>query len=121
MRSAAQIRDWLVDYLAVVDSVADVELGDELKSLREAADALEAVSARLLYRFDKSREYASKGHPSAASWMRANCRMTGASAAQRVSVARSLAELPQTQSALANAVPESRVVVRLNQPTTRVF
>jgi Domain of unknown function (DUF222) len=103
MRSAAQIRDSLVDYLAVGDAVADVQLGDELKALREAADVLEAVNARLLYRFDKSREYASEGHPSAASWMRANCRMTGASAAQRVSVARSLAELPETESALANA------------------
>src|SRR5205823_13749085 len=43
------------------------------------------------------------GQPSAGSWMRANCRMTGAAAAQRLGVARSLAELPQAEAALAGA------------------
>jgi hypothetical protein len=103
MRSADDVLVTLREYLPDVESVAQVRLGDELKTLREAADVLEAATAKLLYRFDKAREYASEGHPSAVSWMRDNCRMTGAAAAQRMSIARSLAELPQTEAALTNA------------------
>src|SRR5919198_6443917 len=103
MCSASRLLRQLREYLAETESIPDVQLGDDLKALREASDVAEAATAKLLRRFDKRREYAAEGHPSAVSWMRANCRMTGASAAQRLSVARSLAELPQTEAALAKA------------------
>src|SRR5919198_508947 len=103
MRSATDLIGGVRRYLANTDTIVDAELGDELKALREVIDVAEAATAKLLRRFDKSREFAAEGHPSAVSWMRANCRMTGASAAQRLSIARNLAELPRTEAALVNA------------------
>ena len=120
MRSASEFAGELRSYLGGTDSIAEVQLGEELKTLREAADILEAATAKVLYRFDKAREYAAEGHPSAVSWMRANCRMTGAAAAQRLGVARSLAEVPRTEAALANAEIGYQHVAHIARTTAAV-
>src|SRR5438105_8194770 len=94
----------LIDELqSRLDAVPAAELGDELIGIRRAIERLEHVSTVLLRRFDKGNEYASDGAGSAVSWMRWKCRMTGAAGAQRLGVARSLPELPETETAFASA------------------
>jgi uncharacterized protein DUF222 len=77
-------------------------LGEALIQIREAGiDPLEAAFAAGLRRFDKSGEYRADGALSAVAWVRQMCNLSGGAAAERVSVARQLEKLPQTEKALA--------------------
>ena len=83
------------------DAIPEPELGAALVALRRTIDSLESVSVEVLRRFDKSREYVSDGSASSVAWMRHNCRISAASAAQRLEMARNLPELPETEAAFA--------------------
>jgi hypothetical protein len=100
---AIRLHALLDELQAEIGSVPDAELGRQLIGLRRGVDRLESISSELLQRFDRTREYASEGAPSAVLWLRYRCRITGAAAAQRVGIARSLAELPETAAAFAKA------------------
>jgi len=77
-------------------------LGEALIRIRETGiDPLEAVFASGLRRFDKSGEYKAEGALSATAWVRERCNLSAGAAAERVSVARQLEALPQTEKALA--------------------
>jgi hypothetical protein len=97
------------DLLATADQLAAEDLhslpssclGDDLVALRCALDRLEAQFTRRLAVFDKTQGFAPSGAASAASWLRGNCRLSGAVAADRVRVARGLDVLPETARAFA--------------------
>ena len=81
----------------------DQELGEGLIALREAGiDGFEAVFAEGLRRFDQSGEYAADGALGIVPWLRWKCKLSGAAAAERVTISRQLEQLPETQQAFAN-------------------
>src|SRR5579859_5275836 len=84
------------------DQLPDSDLGDHLLHLRHRIDRLESLFASALLRFDHSRQFASAGSTSSTSWVRSHCLLSGPASAQRVTLARHLPQLPQTQAALAD-------------------
>lgn len=87
-----------VDELAAqtVDRIAGGELANDLVSRRRLMDRLEAEFIRRVQRFDRNRGAPSEDAVSTVSWLRATCRLTGRAAAERVRMARVLADLPRT-------------------------
>jgi len=81
-----------------LDGVPAAGLGDGLAAMRRDIDALEAQCCRWLLRFDRTRGFEMEGSNSAVSWLRGVCRLSGGAAAERVQVARQLAQLPDTQA-----------------------
>src|SRR5438128_10809756 len=78
-------------------------LGEGLIQIREAGiDPLEAVFADGVRRFDRSGEYKTDGALSLTEWLRWRCKLSGGAAAERVEIARQLAQLPKTEAAFAN-------------------
>jgi uncharacterized protein DUF222 len=76
-------------------------LGEGLIQLRERIDRSEALFIQGVGRFDKSGEYQAKGALSTVAWLRSMCRLSGGAAAERVSIAHQLEQLPQTEKAFA--------------------
>ncbi len=77
------------------------ELGVTLPRIRSVIDRTEAAFAKGVAQLEKSGQYKADGALSMAAWVRANCKLSGAAAAERVDVARALDQLPQTDSAFA--------------------
>jgi uncharacterized protein DUF222 len=101
-RVAERLRTAVQAMSAWVREADDDALGEGLIQIREAGiDPLEAAFAAGLRRFDKSGEYRADGALSAVAWVRQMCNLSGGAAAERVSVARQLETLPQTEKALA--------------------
>jgi hypothetical protein len=90
-----------VDALAEedLDSLGDEAIGEDMIAMRREIDRLEAEFARRLHRFQKLRGQ-ERTHLPIVSWLRYNCRLTSRAAHERVQLARSLAELPQTDRQL---------------------
>ena len=104
MCSTARI-DALIDELECeIQRVHDAGLGDELVEIRRVCNRLEAVFAHALVRFDHAREFATDGAVSTVSWLRHRCRLSSGNAAEKVTLARRLAELPGTDAALTSGV-----------------
>jgi len=82
--------------------VDDSDLGEELVEIRESVVQLEAVFAGGLRRFDKSGEYKADGAVSLVDWLRWKAKLSGGAAMERVTIARQLEQLPQTQQAFAS-------------------
>jgi Domain of unknown function (DUF222)/HNH endonuclease len=76
---------------------------EELVALRRQIDELEHQFAKVLARFERSREWAADRAPSVTAWVRWRCGMTGGGAAQRVAVARCLEALAEVDEAFARA------------------
>lgn len=91
--------DWLASE-DVVELPAET-MGDDLKALECLINRVQAESIRRLKRFDAGRGYTSSNSFSAASWLRWQCKLTGAAALNRVGVARRIDGLPQTREAFA--------------------
>jgi hypothetical protein len=87
-----------VEYLAAeeIDPAGDGELADDLVAMRRLMDRLEAEFIRRVQRFDRSHGAQPEGAVNTVSWLRASCRLTGSAAAERVRMARVLADLPRT-------------------------
>src|SRR5438105_13983221 len=75
-------------------------LGEALIQIREAGiDPLEAVFAAGLRRFDQSGDYAADGALGPVAWLRWKCKLSGGAAAERLTVARQVDQLPKTEQA----------------------
>ena len=77
-------------------------LGDELRRLRATIDALEGEFSRKAVEFQRMGGHLAAGYPGVVSWLRANCRMTGGSAADRVCVGKQIESSPAIGEALAS-------------------
>jgi hypothetical protein len=91
-----------VDALAAqpVDGLSDGGLGSDLVDIRREIDRLEGEFLRRLHRFDRSHGALADGAVSTVSWLRGRCGVSGSVAAQRVRMARVLAELPEASDSL---------------------
>src|SRR2546421_4101445 len=98
----AQLRDGVHAMSDWIREANGQELGEGLIKIREAGiDPMEAAFAEGLRRFDKSGEYTADGALGIVAWLRANCRLSGGAAAERVGIARQLEQLPKTEEAFA--------------------
>ena len=97
----AQLKALIGRLPAWLCEVDDSDLGEELVEIRESVVQLEAVFAGGLRRFDKSGEYKADGALSIVDWLRWKAKLSGGAAMERVTIARQLEQLPQTQQAFA--------------------
>jgi hypothetical protein len=97
----AQLPELLDRLDARVRDLPEAALGEELVQLRKSLDRLESVFARGLRRFDAARGYTAQGAFSLVGWLRWKCRLSPGAAAERLSLARQLPELAQTDAAFA--------------------
>ncbi len=74
-----------------IDGFSTGALGDDLITLRRAADRLEAEFLRRLDRFDRAHGALADGGGSTTSWVRNHCAMAWKAGAYRVRLARRLA------------------------------
>ena len=101
------MRSQLVDALVVdvadedIERLTDTALGEEIVELRRAIDRLEFQCSRRLDLFARRQGYVAFGFVSLISWLRRACRLMPGVAVQHAEVARNLALLPQTSTALA--------------------
>jgi hypothetical protein len=100
-REALKLGDAISSFASCVAAVDGAALGEGLIQVRESTDRLEAVFADGLRRFDKSGEFAADGALNIVSWLRWKCRLSGGAAAERVTIARQLDQLPKTEAAFA--------------------
>jgi hypothetical protein len=84
------------------DTLAIAELGDWLIAEERDTRQRAAWRARVLARFDAAGAADADGFPTTGSWLRAHCNMSGPAAAARVQLGRTLRELPETATALAD-------------------
>jgi hypothetical protein len=85
-----------------IDPFTDTALAEDMVELRRTMDRLEFQFSRRLRLFSKRHGYATLGFVSLISWLRRACRLMPGAAMQHSEVARNLASLPQTSSALAS-------------------
>jgi hypothetical protein len=83
-----------------IDGLPDAALGDDIVALSRDIDWLRAERGRRLARFARRRGHLAEGAASIVSWARLRCRTSGGAAAEMVTTARHLEELPQTARAL---------------------
>jgi hypothetical protein len=98
----AQLKALIGRLPAWLCEVDDSDMGEELVGIRESVVQLEAVCAGGLPRFDKSGEYKADGAVSLVDWLRWKAKLSGGAAMERVTIARQLEQLPQTQRAFAS-------------------
>jgi hypothetical protein len=96
-----RIKEGLDELPGWLDSLEDAQLGQALIEMREVIDRGEAVFAAGVRRFEKSGEYVADGALGIVPWLRANCKLSGGAAAERVGIARQLEQLPKTEAAFA--------------------
>jgi hypothetical protein len=90
-----RLADFVDDVAAEdIDGLADAALGNDLVSLRRVLDRIEAEFIRRLERFDRQHGALAEGAVSTVSWLRSTCGLTAGAAADRVRMARRLADLP---------------------------
>ena len=90
-------------------------MGDDMQELRRIINGAEAEFTRRLHRFDKGGGYASTAALTAQAWLRWKCNFSPAAAADRVAVARELADLPQATEAFADgdiSYPHAAMIAR---------
>jgi len=85
-----------------LEAVPAALMGDDIQELRRHINGCEAECTRRLRRFDKGGGYAATAALTAKAWLRWKCNFSPSAAAGRVTVARELADLPQTTEAFAD-------------------
>ncbi len=98
-----------------VGELHDAALAEDLVELRRAADRVEAEFARRLAVFDRRKVCRIEGAISTTTWLRHRCRLSGGASAERLAMARHLAELPQTAAAFGRGevgYEQARVITR---------
>lgn len=102
MAAARRMRSANDEMRALVAEAEGPVLGEALIQIREAGiDPLEATFADGLRRFDAAGEYADDGALRALDWLRWKCKLSAGAAAERLTVARQLDQLPKTEDAFA--------------------
>lgn len=93
----------VIDQLAAVDLalLPDVELTDELLTLRSQIDQLEAQWTRRVGAAHRRGTYDADGAVSMGAWLQQRCRLAPGAARDRVNAAHRLDELPETVAAFA--------------------
>lgn len=105
MAAATELRSANDRFRALIASAEGTVLGEALIQVREAGiDPMEATFAEGLRRFDASGEYASDGALGAVAWLRWKCGLSASAAAERLSVARHVEQLPKTEAAFSRGV-----------------
>lgn len=100
--AAGRMRSVTQEMKSLVDAAEGPVLGEALIQLRESGiDPLEAVFADGLRRFDESGEYAADAALGTVPWLRWKCKLSASAAAERLTVARQLDQLPKTETAFA--------------------
>jgi hypothetical protein len=90
-------------------------MGDDLQELRRLSNGIEAELTRRLRRFDKGGGYAATPALTAKAWLRWKCNFSPAAAADRVAVARQLADLPLATEAFGDgdiSYPHAAMIAR---------
>ena len=90
-------------------------MGDDMQELRRIINGAEAEFTRRLRRFDKGGGYAATAALTAKAWLRWKCNFLPSAAADRVAVARELADLPQATEAFADgdiSYPHAAMIAR---------
>jgi hypothetical protein len=82
--------------------LSDVEVATAVVEGRATVDATTAHWIRLVGEFDRRTLWRADGAPSAAAWLRRECRMNPPASTNVLTVARALAELPATREAFAS-------------------
>ncbi|HYM51755.1 MAG TPA: DUF222 domain-containing protein [Candidatus Limnocylindrales bacterium] len=98
MEALTEAVDLVVGFMTEAPSAA---LGQALSDCRRQQDRLEAAFTQGTGRFAANREFVAEGAPSAVSWLKTNCRLSGGAAAERLGIARQLNELPAASDAFA--------------------
>ena len=96
-------------------AVPAAAMGDDLQELRRLSNGIEAELTRRLHRFDKGGGYAATPALTAKAWLRWKCNFSPAAAANRVAVARGLADLPLATEAFADgdiSYPHAAMIAR---------
>jgi hypothetical protein len=84
-----------------IGRLPDAVVGEDLVAINAGMDRVEAEFLRRLAHFDRRRGFAADGSVSTAAWLRRNCRMSHATANEKVALARQLYDLPAVAEALA--------------------
>jgi len=85
-----------------LEAVPAALMGDDIQALRRHINGCEAEFTRRLRRFDKGGGYAATPALTAKAWLRWKCNFSPSAAADRVAVARQLADLPLATEAFAD-------------------
>jgi hypothetical protein len=102
MAAAGRLRSAREEMRELAAEAEGPVLGEVLIQIREAGiDPLEAVFADGLRRFDAAGEYAEDGALRMVDWLRWKCKMSAGAAAERLTVARQIEQLPKTEDAFA--------------------
>lgn len=121
MAAARRMRSANDEMRALVGEAEGPVLGEALIQLREAGiDPLEATFADGLRRFDAAGEYAEDGALRALDWLRWKCKLSAGAAAERLTVARQLDQLPKTEDAFARGEVSYQQVVVLARTADHV-
>ena len=97
-----EARNRFLEKLHEVDpeTLEAAELGDRLKLLRSTINLLELVKARAVAAFDRKQAFLALGEHSTIDWIRANTRLSAASADSQLTLARQLPALAPTLEAV---------------------
>src|ERR1700693_1514933 len=90
-------------------------MGEDMEQLRRHINGREAEFTRRLYRFDKGGGYGATPALTAKAWLRWKLTFSPSAAADRVAVARELADLPQATEAFADgdiSYPHAAMIAR---------
>ncbi len=83
-----------------LSELGDSEVGEFLQKLRAVQDSQEVVFSRAAYRFSQRGDHLLDGACSAVGWIRNHCKMSGASASDRICVGKELEGMPDVMEAL---------------------
>src|SRR5689334_10795873 len=82
------------------EELTDFELGVHMRRLRTQIDGLEKEFSLAADAFRKRGAHLALGHTSAVAWLRANCHLSGTSAADRLCVGKELESVPELSTSI---------------------
>src|SRR2546422_1106943 len=103
-----------------IDSRPAEALGDHIKALERIGNRIDAESSRRLRHFDRHQGYSASGALTAQAWLRWQCRLTAASASERVQVARRLACMPMASESFAQGDISHRHAVVIGETASQL-
>ena len=83
-----------------LEPLTDAAVGEDIRELRGIIDSLEKTFSTLADAFRRRGGHLASGHPTAISWLRDNCKISGNAAADRLCVGKELGSFPQLAAAM---------------------